>query len=137
MYAKEHGYDQTFEAYVAGGLAELVQSFNPNKDRIWLAETKTRIIGSVAIVGHSRTSAQLRWFLVHPEYRRLGIGKQLLKEAVRFCKECKYKTVFLWTTNELTAAGRLYIRFRFIKTEEKKHKIWGKELTEEKYELRM
>ena len=59
MYAKEHGYDQTFEAYVAGGLAELVQSFNPNKDRIWLAETKTRIIGSVAIVGHSRTSAQL------------------------------------------------------------------------------
>jgi ribosomal protein S18 acetylase RimI-like enzyme len=137
MYAREHGYDQTFEAYVACGLAEFVQSFNPDKDRIWLAETKTRIIGSVAIVGHSRTSAQLRWFLVHPEYRRLGIGKQLLEEAVRFCKECKYKTIFLWTTNELTAASHLYTRFRFIKTEEKTHRIWGKTVTEEKYELHL
>ena len=40
LYAKEYGYDQTFEAYVAIGLAEFVQSFNPSKDRIWLAEDK-------------------------------------------------------------------------------------------------
>lgn len=79
----------------------------------------------------------------HSEYGKLlalpsgYIGKQLLEEAVRFCRKCKYKTIFHWTTNELVAAGRLYIRFRFIKTEEKEHKIWRKELTEEKYELRM
>ena len=59
LYAKENGYDQTFEAYVARGLAEFVQSFNPGKDRIWLAETNGRIIGSVAIVGHSKVDAQL------------------------------------------------------------------------------
>ena len=52
LYAKECGYGQTFEAYVAGGLAEFVQSFSPDKDRIWLAEIKGRIIGSIAIVGH-------------------------------------------------------------------------------------
>jgi hypothetical protein len=60
LYAKEYGYDQTFEAYVAGGLAEFVQSFSPHKDRIWLAETKGRIIGSVAICGDSEVDAQLR-----------------------------------------------------------------------------
>ena len=38
-YAKEYGYDQTFEAYVADGLAEFIRSFSPDKDRIWLAET--------------------------------------------------------------------------------------------------
>jgi len=137
LYAKEYGYDQTFEAYVAGGLAEFVQSFSPSKDRIWLAETKGRIIGSIAIVGHSEVDAQLRWFLVHPDYRGLGIGKKLMKKALQFCKEHKYKTIFLWTTNELTEASHLYTCFGFTKTEEKTHKIWGKKVTEEKYDLHL
>ena len=135
LYAKECGYDHTFEAYVAGGLAEFVQSFSPDKDRIWLAEIKGRIIGSIAVVGHSKVDAQLRWFLVHPDYRRLGIGKELLKDALQFCKERKYKTIFLWTASELVEAGHLYTRFGFSKTEEKTHEIWGKKITEEKYEL--
>jgi len=135
LYAKEYGYDQTFEAYVAGGLAEFVQSFNPDEDRIWLAEINGRIIGSVAIVGYSKVDAQLRWFLVHPDYRGLGIGKELLKDALQFCKERKYKTIFLWTTSELMAAGHLYSCFGFSKTEEKTHEIWGKLVTEERYDL--
>jgi len=137
LYAKECGYDQTFEAYVAGGLAEFVQSFNPDKDRIWLTETKGRVVGSIAIVGHSAVDAQLRWFLVHPDYRGLGIGKELLKDALRFCRECGYKTVFLWTASELVEAGRLYTRFGFGKTEEKTHEIWGKRVTEERYDLHL
>jgi len=135
LYAKEYGYDETFEAYVAGGLAEFVQSFSPDKDGIWVAEANSRVIGSVAIVGHSEADAQLRWFLVHPDYRRLGVGKELLKNAVQFCRECRYKAVFLWTTSELVAAGHLYTRFGFRKTEEKTHKIWGKNVTEERYDL--
>src|SRR3972149_7213218 len=135
LYAKECGYGQTFEAYVAGGLAEFVQSFSPDKDRIWLAEIKGRIIGSIAIVGHSKVDAQLRWFLVHPDYRRLGIGKELLKDALQFCKERKYKPIFLWPASELVEAGHLYTRFGFSKTEEKMHEIWGKKITEERYEL--
>jgi N-acetylglutamate synthase-like GNAT family acetyltransferase len=135
LYAKEYGYEQTFEAHVAGVLAEFVQSFSPGKDRIWLAETSGRIIGSIAIVGHSKMDAQLRWFLVHPDYRGLGIGRELLKDALQFCKECKYKTIFLWTTSELIEAGHLYTCFGFSKTEEKTHEIWGKRVTEERYDL--
>jgi len=135
VYAKEYGYDVTFEAYVAHGLAEFVQLFNPNEDRIWLAETNGQIIGSIAIVGHSKEEAQLRWFLVHPNYRGLGIGKELLQEALQFCKEHEYKIMFLWTASELSAAGHLYTCFGFRKTEEKTHKIWGKKVTEEKYHL--
>lgn len=135
LYAKEYGYDETFEAYVAHGLAEFVQSFSPHEDRIWLAEANGRIIGSIAIVGHSKAGAQLRWFLVHPDYRGLGIGKELLKVALQFCKERRYKTIFLWTTSELMEAAHLYARFGFSKTEEKTHEIWGKKVTEEKHRL--
>ena len=137
LYEREYGYDQTFEAYVAGGLAEFVQSFSPDKDRIWLAEMDDRIVGSIAIVGHSRVESQLRWLLVHPDYRGLGLGKELMKEALRFCKERGYKTIFLWTTSELSAARHLYTHAGFKKTEMKTHEVWGKRVTEERYELHL
>jgi len=115
----------------------LQNSFNPDKDRIWLAEINGRIIGSIAICGHSKVDAQLRWFLVHPDYRGLGLGRELIEEALLFCKERKYKTVFLWTTSELSVARHLYISVGFRKTEEKTHEIWGKRITEERYDLHL
>lgn len=137
IYAKEYGYDQTFEAYVAKGLAEFVQSFNPDKDILRLVEISDQIIGFIAIVGHSKLEAQLRWFFVHPDYRRLGIGRKLLKEALEFSKRCKYRTIFLWTTSELNTARHLYTDVGFRKTEDKTHEIWGKTIVEERYDLHL
>ena len=137
LYAKEYGYDQTFEAYVANGLAEFIQAFSPDKDRIWLAEINDQIIGSITIVGNSKLEAQLRWFLVHPDYRGLGLGRELIKKALLFCKEHKYKTIILWTASELNVARHLYKSVGFRKTEEKTHEIWGKKVTEERYDLHL
>jgi len=137
VYAREYGYDTTFEAYVAGGLAEFIQSFKQKKDRIWMAQADDRIVGSIALVARSKLEAQLRWFFVHPDYRGYGMGRKLLKEALRFSKRQKYKTVFLWTTSELDSARHLYIDVGFRKTNEKRHIIWGKTVTEERYDLHL
>jgi hypothetical protein len=45
-------HDQTFEVYVASGLAELLQSFGQDRERIWLVEKSGQIISS--IVGFSK-----------------------------------------------------------------------------------
>ncbi|MCK9399343.1 MAG: GNAT family N-acetyltransferase [Bacteroidales bacterium] len=137
LYAKEYKYDQTFEAYVAHGLVEFVKSFNPYRDRIWLAEANGRIVGSIAVVRTSKVETQLRWFLVHPEYRGHGLGKSLIHEALKFCKERKYNSVFLWTTSELTTASHLYAQAGFKKTDVKSHNIWGKYISEERYDLNL
>lgn len=135
IYAREYKYNKEFEAYVAAGLADFIQSFKPKKDRIWIAEVNHRIIGSITIVGRSRREAQLRWFFVHPNYRRYGIGRKLLQEALRFVKRAKYRAIYLWTTSELDAARHLYLQAGFTKTKEKRHRIWGKKITEERYDL--
>jgi len=137
VYARECGYDTSFEAYVADGLAEFIRSFKQKKDRIWLVEDKDHIVGSIAIFGRSRLEAQLRWFFVHPNYRGHGIGRKLLREALRFARERKYKTIFLWTTSELDAARHLYLRAGFTRTDKKRHRIWGKIVGEERYDLRL
>jgi ribosomal protein S18 acetylase RimI-like enzyme len=135
-YAREYGFDPTFEAYVAGPLAEFVRS-HTDRDRLWIAERGGDIVGCIAVVGTAATEAQLRWFLVDPCARGLGLGKRLLQEAVAFAKGRGYQSMFLWTVSELTAAARLYRSVGFEKVEEKPGQQWGVEVVEERYVLHL
>ncbi len=135
LYAEEYGLDWTFELYIAKGYAEAVEAFTSGKARLWVAEDAGKVVGSIAIVGHSPEAAQLRWFLLHPSARGQGLGHRLLKEATEFSSVSGYQRVFLWTLSNLDAAIHLYRTFGFQKTEEATHQIWGKTLTEERYEL--
>jgi GNAT superfamily N-acetyltransferase len=137
LYSQEYGYDHTFEAYVAAGTAEFAQSFDPHWDCLWIAETERETIGSIAIVRRLASEAQLRWFLIHPNWRGLGLGRILLREALQFCGECAYRTVFLWTVSGLAAATHLYESAGFEKIEEKTSKLWGQTVTEERYVLHL
>lgn len=137
LYTREYGLDHTFEGYVAAGLGEFAKSFDESKDRLWLAEEDGRLVGSVGIAGRDGAEAQLRWFLVRPEARGSGLGGRLLDEAVRFCRERGFRSVFLWTISELKAAAHLYRRAGFTPTERKTHDIWGATHTEERYDLKL
>jgi GNAT superfamily N-acetyltransferase len=134
LYAREYGFDPTFEAYVAGPLAEFVRSATA-RERLWLAERAGRLLGCIAVVAATPQTAQLRWFLVDPAARGTGLGKRLLGEAVTFCKECGYRNLILWTVSALAAAGHLYRSAGFRKVEEKPGRRWGVAVVEEKYEL--
>ncbi len=136
LYAQEHGFDHTFEPYVAGPMAEFVKS-RTERERLWIVEKDGQILGSVAIVKFSETQAQLRWLLLHPDARGCGMGKSLVEKAVQFCRDRGYSAVFLWTVNALEAAARLYESVGFRVTEEKTREIWGTVVTEQRYDLEL
>lgn len=134
IYAQEYGLDWNLEAYVAEGLARCVVNFDPTQDHLWLTEVSGRLVGCIGVVGLPGHQAQLRWFLVHPHWRGQGLGRRLMQTALDFCAERGLSPVFLWTFSELQAAAHLYESFGFRKTEEKTHHIWGRLLTEVRYE---
>jgi N-acetylglutamate synthase-like GNAT family acetyltransferase len=136
LYAEEYGFDHTFEPYVAAPIAEFVKA-QTDKDRLWIVEKDGRIAGSIAIVKISETDAQLRWLILHPGTRGHGIGKILVEKAVVFARDCGYESIFLWTLDILPAALRIYQSAGFRLTEKKKHSIWGRMLTEERYDLKL
>lgn len=132
IYAEEYDLDETFEAYVAVPLSELIQSGDLVNQRLWIVEQDDRVMGGIAIVKNSPEEAQLRWFILHPDLRGRGLGKKLVTKALDFCRERGYKRLVLWTFNELDAAIGIYLKNGFVKTEEITHLHWGKTVTEEK-----
>jgi len=135
LYAEEYHLDNTFEAYVAGPLSEFVLTTDSEGQRIWIVEVAGKVVGCIAIVRSGEGVAQLRWFILTPETRGKGLGKHLMEEAVNYCRRAGYRRIILWTFSELENAIALYRRWGFEKTEEKTHHTWGRDLTEEKYEL--
>lgn len=80
-------------------------------------------------------AAQLRYFLIEPEYRGFGLGSKLMGQCMDFIKERGYPKAFLWTTHELTTAARLYTSAGFRLTEEKESTAFGKAVRERRYDL--
>ena len=135
LYAAEYGFDSTFEGYVAGTLGHFGAPIDPLRERLWLAEVADRVVGSIALIKHTETMAQLRWFLVDPAYRGRGIGKRLVQEAVQFAREAGYGAVFLETLKGLTAAAALYHAAGFKLTAAEDRTLWGRAVTDQRYEL--
>ncbi|VBB08940.1 acyl-coa n-acyltransferase [Lucifera butyrica] len=137
IYAEECGYNSVFEGYVCKTFYEFLVAYNPNKDRLWLAEANGEIVGAVAIVGHSSPKAQLRWFILHPQFRGRGLGNRLLSEALQYCREKGVGRVFLETTEDQKTAIAMYRKAGFRKVAEHENNTWGKTLIEQTYELNL
>lgn len=137
LYAREYGFDETFDLYVGKPLIAFAEDFDPAKENLWIAEKDTDTVGSLAIVNAGEDAAQLRWLLVEPEARGLGIGKALVGKGVAFCRAQGYRKIFLWTIDYLEAAKKIYAGAGFQKTNSKTSRAWGQNLTEERWELRL
>jgi ribosomal protein S18 acetylase RimI-like enzyme len=135
VYAVEYNHGIEFETYVAGGLLEFYRRYDPERDRVWICEHNRRIIGFLLLMHRENNAAQLRYFLIHPEYRGIGLGRKMMGLFMEFFHTCGYTSAYLWTTNELHAAASLYTRHGFILTEEKESTDFGKRVVEQKYEL--
>ena len=136
-YHENWGFDVTFETQVGGELSEFVRHFDGNRDGLWVAVKKDDFAGAIAIDGVNAfdEGARLRWFIVDPQYQGCGIGKNLIAQAIAFCKQKGFPKVFLWTFKGLEAARRLYEAAGFQLCEESQVAQWGQTIKEQKYEL--
>ncbi len=137
IYSRENGYGLQFEQYVMEGLVEFAKRYDPSVDRVWMCEHDGRIIGCMVLMHRDGGTAQLRYFLIDPEYRGIGLGGKLMASFVQFLRLCDYRSAYLWTTDEQVAAISLYERYGFTLAEENASIRLGKPVREQRFELRI
>ena len=106
LYHMEYNFGISFENYVALGLGEFYQQYNPSRNRVWVCEHNGKMIGFLLLMDRGE-AAQLRYFIIQPGYRGIGLGKKLMEHYMAFLRSCHYKSSYLWTTHELQAAATL------------------------------
>lgn len=138
-YYHDHwGFGHYFETKVATELSEFFRRYDKNRDGIWIATLNGRVEGSVIIDGMHTGSegAHLRWFMVSDTLRGKGVGRKLIKRAIDFCQNKRYKRIYLWTFEGLDAARHLYEAVGFKLIKQQSGVQWGTEVIEQYFVLR-
>lgn len=134
LYNRENNFGIGIEAYVAEGLAEFYHQYDPARDGVWIAEHDGKIAGFILLM-HRGEAAQLRYFILDPAYRGIGLGRKLMELYMDFLLKAGYISSFLWTVSELPVAASLYKKYGFTLTEEKPtEEPFGKRVIEQRYD---
>jgi GNAT superfamily N-acetyltransferase len=135
LYAQEYGWDERFEALVAGIVKSFVETRDAARERCWIAEMDGEPVGSVFVVKQTPITAKLRLLLVEPKARGRGLGKRLVKRSIAFAREKGYRKLVLWTQSNLAAARATYESCGFKRVRAERHAQFGVKLTGEYWEL--
>ena len=87
--------------------------------KLIIAEINNQIVGTVTLYpqgsnhGWPEGWAGIRLLAVHPDSRGHGIGRALMEECIRRCRELGIKTIGLHTTELMKVARGMYERMGF------------------------
>lgn len=134
-YARNDGFDESFEALVAEILVDYIRHHDPTCERAWIAEQDGERLGSIFCVRLNETTAKLRLFLLTPQARGKGLGKRLLAACMDYARARGYARMQLATHESHLAACALYraAGWRLVSSESVHH--YGVDLVEQIWDI--
>lgn len=134
FYTEEFGWNDNFEAMVSGVVSSFLTSFDPARERVWIAERDGARVGSIVLANGGGGVAKLRLLYVDAAARGLGLGHRLVDECIAFACEAGYAKISLWTNHPLLAARGIYAKKGFTLVAEEEHDTFGVPLVGETWE---
>ena len=116
ILSKEYPFDKS--VYSDSDLDKISAVYGGAKESFFVVEEKGRIVGTAGIKEDSSDDALLRRLFVDSNHRKCGYGTELLRKALDFCREKKYKRVYFRCTDRMADAMKLCIKNGFREVEE-------------------
>ncbi len=137
LYMEMFGWDETFEALVAGIAADFIRGFDPEWECSWIAEVGGEFVGSAVVVKVDDSISKLRLMIIDQKAQGLGVGRALLNECLGFARRKGYKKMTLWTNDVQKAARGLYASAGFALVRAEPGHDFGVDLVAETWELQL
>jgi GNAT superfamily N-acetyltransferase len=137
LYRIEHDRNDAFIAAVAESVANALASGWPGGGGVWIVERDGEFSGSVALTGEGDDVGKIRWVLLDPRLRGLGLGRRLVGEAIDRARELGMRRVELDTFSALRTAARIYRAAGLRVVSQRERSDWGPTITYQQYELEL
>ena len=109
VYGYEYGLDAlALRVEIACALTELcTRGFpEPAREGLWIVDQHGRVAGSIALIDDGDRLARLRFFMLAPQLRGTGLGRELMSQVVDLATSSgAYDRIYLTTFHELEAAA--------------------------------
>lgn len=135
LYARDEGFDASFEALVGEVLAAFLARHDPARERGFIAERGGQRLGSIFCTQEDALTARLRLFLLLPEERGQGMGRWMLAQCLGFAREVGYRRMVLATHRSHAAACALYARTGWELTSRRPVRRFGVALEELEWQI--
>jgi GNAT superfamily N-acetyltransferase len=135
LYTKEYGLNRRFSEMVRASVEQCSARGWPAAGGAWLVDQCGELRGCLALTHEGPGHGQVRWFLLTPELRGLGLGRRLLAELVAQARGDGLRRLELTTFSALSAAAHLYRDAGFRVVSERDTTDWGPPIVLQRYEL--
>ncbi|MGL4236795.1 bifunctional helix-turn-helix transcriptional regulator/GNAT family N-acetyltransferase [Tabrizicola sp.] len=135
LYARDEGYDQSFEALVARIMADFLERGDGARENVWIAENGRERLGTISCMREDDQTARLRLFILVPETRGLGLGQRLHDTCVDFARRAGYRRMVLWTHESHRAACALYAKNGWRLVQSRPGEAYGQKVVDQDWEI--
>ena len=112
VFVDEYGFEEYRNELNKQNNEEYIE----NGGNLWVAfDDDDNIIGTVALVKHSQSEAELKKLYVRSDYRGRGLSKELYSKVLEESKKEEYRRIFLGTYDKLDTAITFYLKRGFTK----------------------
>jgi len=105
ILTKEYPFDKN--AYADSDILDIKGTYLGERNAFFVFQKGKKIVGTVGIKGDSEKTALLRRLFVDSSFRRKGIGSNLLKSGIAFCRESGYNEIVFRATDRMKSAMKL------------------------------
>lgn len=136
IYKPEHGMDDRFVQGVRGTVGRAVEAGWPAGGGAWLVDGEDgRLAGCIGLTDEGDGLGRIRWVVLAPEVRGLGIGRRMITEAVAEARRLGFERLELDTFGALRAAASIYRSLGFKLVSEEQTDMWGPQIAYQHYVL--